>query len=109
MTTKRPPMHPLDSADLNPEAFMGKAVPQPDPVTLATAAKVSAPTVAPAPKGKGKRAKADATPPSRVGKVQIVAWATEETRAKLKAMAALKRRSVDEILNAAIAEILKRG
>jgi hypothetical protein len=101
--SKRPPMQPLDASDLNPEAFAGKTVPQPDPVKVATTARE--PDTRPA---KQKR-KDDKTPPSRVGKVQIVAWTTEETRAKLKAMAALKRRSVDDILNAAITDILKKG
>jgi hypothetical protein len=99
-------MQPLDAADLNPDAFAGKTVPQPDPVKVATAPAAPRPSVSSSPKKKGR---ADATPPSRVGKVQIVAWTTEETRAKLKAMAALKRRSVDDILNAAIDDILKKG
>lgn len=108
--SKRQPMHPLEPSDLDTDAFTRLAVPQPDPVKVATTPKEATPKEVSASTKKGKRSSATGvTPPSRVGKVQIVAWTTEDVRAQLKALAALQKRSVDEILNAAIAAILKKG
>lgn len=109
--SKRQPMQPLSPGDLDPDAFANLAVPQPDPVKAATTPKDPPPAVAPVPSPprKGRRGTSAATPPSRLGKVQIVAWTSEDTRAKLKAFAAMKRRSVDDLLNTAILDLLKKG
>jgi hypothetical protein len=84
--SKRKPMEAVTAADLDPEAFSHVAVAQPDPVQVAIA-----------------------SPPSRVGKVQIVAWVTPEIRVRLKRKALDVGRPVDEILNALIADFLKKG
>lgn len=105
--SKRQPMQPLAASDLDAQAFT--VVPQPDPVKTAVSPGKPKDVASPLPKRSKRQVTSAATPPSRVGKVQIVAWTTEDVRARLKALAAIKKRSVDEILNAAIADILKRG
>jgi hypothetical protein len=118
--SKRPPMQPLDAHDLDPAVFNGKTVPQPDPVAIATAPRVTSPAPAvatvevppplahtPKRRAKEKVTPASNVPPSRVGKVPVTFWTLEKNRARLKASAALKGRSLDDLLNEKVEELLK--
>jgi hypothetical protein len=108
--SKRKPMEAVTAADLDPEAFSHVAVAQPDPVQVATAPRTPPVTAQPTrPKSTAAQRTAIASPPSRVGKVQIVAWVTPEIRVRLKRKALDVGRPVDEILNALIADFLKKG
>src|SRR5437868_4709105 len=100
MKGKRPPLA------LKASAFAAHAIPQPDPVKVATAQPPASPTKpvgAETPKaaeGKeeraGGRTASKTGQPSRAGKVQVVAWVPEGRRTELKIVAAQLRRTVDD-------------
>lgn len=88
-TTKRKP--------LDVSAFASAALPQPDPVQKATALK-AVPAARPQLKG----------PPSRANKVQIQGYFPEETRRRLKVLAAREGRSLEDLLGEAINDLLEK-
>jgi len=136
MSIKRKPLA------LDPAAFASVAVPQPDPVAVATESmtattseivhsmlatdsrveeqrtpKVTRPRDSAARIGTRPRARENKTretteapsprqQASRVGKVQVQAWVTEETRRRLKILAVSTDRTIDEILTEAIDALL---
>ncbi len=93
-TKKRSPMPSLDAA-----AFSVVAIPQPDPVQLATAG-----TSARTPTGNdGKR---DAARPASQRRVQLNVRVSEETRRKLLHRKADTGRSIDELVGTALERLL---
>jgi hypothetical protein len=82
---------PLDTA-----ALAAASVAQPDPVQLATATPVNAPT------------KIEHWRPSRVGKVAIQGYFPEETRRELKMLAVRQDRTVEDLLGEAVADVLRK-
>jgi hypothetical protein len=86
--------------ELKAESFAVHALPQPDPVQVATAPAqppATPPTVSKA-KGSGQ--------PSRAGKVQVVAWVTPERRSALKIKATKLGRTVDDLLSSMIDDLV---
>jgi hypothetical protein len=105
---------------LKADAFAAHAIPQPDPVTVATATP-GAPPARPAAKAPetpkttrikeeraGAKDPAKANQPSRSGKVQVVAWVPEGRRAELKIVAAKLRRTVDDLLTSMIDDLVNK-
>ncbi len=92
MSAKRKPMPALDAA-----AFADAAVPQPDPVHVATRGE-----------GKGRRTPAKSPQASRAGKVQVQVWVAEETRRRLKLLAVSSDRTVEELLAGAINDLIRK-
>jgi hypothetical protein len=86
--------------ELNPQSFADVALPQPDPVRVATATAqpAAAPPTASKAKGSGQ--------PSRAGKVQVVAWVTPERRSALKIKATKLGRTVDDLLSSMIDDLV---
>jgi hypothetical protein len=116
MTTKRPPLA------LKADSFAAHAIPQPDPVQMATAsaqrpgsvqsAASPPPAVSLDAAGMEKPTapaleSARPSQPSRAGKVQVVAWIAEQRRAELKIVAAKLRRTVDDLLTSMIDDLVK--
>jgi hypothetical protein len=102
---------------LKADAFAAHAIPQPDPVTVATAAPparsaANAPETPKTTQIKEERAgakdPAKANQPSRSGKVQVVAWVPEGRRAELKIVAAKLRRTVDDLLTSMIDDLVNK-
>jgi hypothetical protein len=83
---------------LNTAALAAAAVEQPDPVQVATAANRRAAPSPAATAGKG----------SRTGKVQIQGYFPEETRRRLKMLAAQHDRTLEDLLSEAIADLFKK-
>lgn len=110
MSAKRPPL------SLKPEGFAAHAIPQPDPVVVAMALPLVAPNTdipqnAKPTGGEGTKegkAPVKAGQPSRVGKVQVVAWVSEERRTEL-IVAAKPRRTVDDLLTSMIDDLVTRN
>jgi hypothetical protein len=113
MKAKRPPLA------LKASAFAAHAIPQPDPVQVATAPqRATPPAAAPpsspvAPPRRDRRESppkpsAQAGQPSRAGKVQVVAWIAEERRAELKIVAAKLRRTVDDLITSMIDDLIQK-
>ena len=96
------------------------AIPQPDPVTVATATSATSPVLPAAeapetPKATrtkeeraGAKNPAKASQASRAGKVQVVAWVPEGRRAELKIVAAKLRRTVDDLLTNMIDDLVNK-
>ncbi|TAN40132.1 MAG: hypothetical protein EPN22_17590 [Nitrospirae bacterium] len=95
-TAKRKPI------SLDPAAFADAAIPQPDPVHVATE-----PRRFPAVDGSSRPTKGSKQG-SRVGKVQVQCWVTEDTRRRLKVLAANTGRTVELLLTGAIDDLLAR-
>lgn len=94
--------------ELDPEAFATAAIAQPDPVRVATSISALAPPPARlAPKERAARRVAF-TQASRTGKVQVQAWVSEDTRRRLKVVAATTGGTVEQLLTGAIDDLLKR-
>lgn len=89
--TKRP--------TLNAAALQRAAVPPADPVQTAIAAK---------PAEAQPKAKAAAAQPSRAQRVQIQGYFPEETRRRLKTLAAREGRTVEALLSEAIDDLLQK-
>ena len=89
-------MSPPKRKPLNTAAFASAAVPQADPVQVATSAKAQAP----APVKGGKTSRAD--------KVQIQGYFPEETRRHLKMLAAQQGRTVEELLGEALTDLFRK-
>jgi|SRR5579872_4073332 len=111
MSAKRPAL------SLKADAFAAHAIPQPDPVQVATAHPPAMPPAAearkPAQRRAGeqtsKKAANAAGQPSRAGKVQVVAWVPEGRRAELKIVAAKLRRTVDDLLTSMIDDLVTKN
>lgn len=86
---------------LDAAAFADAAVPQLDPVHVATRGGV-------APSKRGGSSTMKAQQASRAGKVQVQVWVTEETRRRLKLLAVSSDRTVEQLLAGAIADLLKK-
>lgn len=93
---KRPPL------SLKAERFAVHAVPQPDPVRVATGSDLTSRTPA-----TGDEAKRHGQA-SRAGKVQVVAWVAEERRSQLKIVAAKLRRTVDDLLSSMVDDLINK-
>jgi hypothetical protein len=90
---------------LDASAFAAAAVPQPDPVQMATTTPqaVRAPDRAPS-----KAAPVTGKPPSRAGKVQLNVWVSPATRQKLLHRKADTGQSIEEMVSTAIDMMLTR-
>jgi len=88
-------MSPPKRKPLNTAAFASAAVPQADPVHVATS-----PRTQPAPVKAGKTSRAD--------KVQIQGYFPEETRRHLKMLAAQQGRTVEELLGEALTDLFRK-
>jgi hypothetical protein len=96
---KRKPMPALD-----PSAFEVAAVPQPDPVDVATRSKHSGVV------RRASTAKATSSQQaSRMGKVQVQVWVTEDVRRRLKTLALNSDASVEQLLSGAIDQLLRKA
>jgi hypothetical protein len=101
---KKPTMPSLDAS-----AFAAAAVPQPDPVQVATTTRpVSRPGLAaePVPATPAKPVASTGKTPSRTGKVQLNVWVWPETRQKLLHRKADTGESIEEMVSAAIDAML---
>jgi hypothetical protein len=100
---KKPTMPSLDAS-----AFAAAAVPQPDPVQIATGQSVSrtAPAAKPAAAIPATPVTSTGKAPSRTGKVQLNVWVWPETRQRLLHRKADTGESIEEMVSAAIDAML---
>jgi hypothetical protein len=96
-------MPPLDMS-----AFAAAAVPQPDPVQVATAHPISrpAPTAQPVAAPSTRPSPPTSKAPSRAGKVQLNVWVWPETRQRLLHRKADTGESIEDMVSAAIDTML---
>jgi hypothetical protein len=85
MTARRKP--------LDPSVFANAAVAQPDPVQAATA---------------NQRRTVASGQTSRAGKVQVQGYFPEDTRRRLKILAAQQGRTLEDLLGEAIADLMAK-
>lgn len=104
MTDKKKPTMP----SLDASAFAAAAVPQPDPVHIATAQSVSrpVPVAEPTPATPAKPVTSTAKTSSRAGKVQLNVWVWPETKQKLLHRKADTGEGIEEMVSAAIDAML---
>jgi hypothetical protein len=95
--------------ELDPEAFATAAVAQPDPVRVATGTAMPRLTATPvAPTIVHQPPASTSRQPSRAGKVQVQVWVPEDTRRRLKVLAATTGGTVEQLLVEVIDNLLKR-